>query len=60
MGVGSRCTAPKPDPSSERNSPFTGTGLLVTWKKAHLLRVCSFSFLFRTNRDFTAITKLVL
>jgi hypothetical protein len=58
MEVGSRCTAPKPDPSSERNSPFTRTGLLVSWKKAHLLIV--YSFPFRTNRDFTSVAKLVL
>jgi hypothetical protein len=56
MGVGSGRTAPNPDPLSERNSPFTETGLLASWKKAHCLRVCSSSF--RTNRDFTPIFKV--
>lgn len=56
MGVGSGPTAPKPGPSSERNSRFIGTGLLVSWKKARWLRVYPISF--RISRDFTAIVRL--
>jgi hypothetical protein len=58
MGVGSWCTAPNPDPSLERNSRFTETGPLVSWKRAPWFRACSFPFSFRTNRDFPPMAKL--